>query len=71
MRLPWKRKTKDEVLDERLEAAQKVLAESEQSLAQVEELSHQSAEIAARLRKELRANHFAPALREAIARSVR
>ncbi len=72
MRL-WRRTKSEDTrpAEERLEEAQQVLVDSQESLAKIEELSETSAAIAARLRKELKQNHFAPALREAIARSVR
>jgi len=61
----------DESYKARLAEANAAVAESKESLVKADEMAGDTAAIADRLRSELHKNHFAPALAEAIARSIR
>ena len=71
MRLTRKRSDRDNQYRERLAEATAALVESHESLVRADKTAVQTELIARRLKQELHNNHFAPALAEAIARSIR
>lgn len=71
MRLRRKSRTDPRPYEERMAEAQEALVRSHIELQESTETATYAASLAARLKKELHDNHFAPALAEAIARSIR